>query len=75
MLTMTHNLLRKGQALLFACLLLGACSKSASLDEMSAARAAQQKARLGDDPKTLFPPGPMPVDTIELQQADNPQDL
>jgi hypothetical protein len=74
MLTMTHNLLRKGQALLFACLLLGACSKSSSLDEMAAARTAQ-KARIGEEPRPLFPPGPMPVDSIELEEARNPKDL
>jgi hypothetical protein len=75
MLTMTHNLLRKGRVLLAACLLLGACSKSASLNEMNAARAAQQKTRLGEEPRPLFPPGPMPVDTVELLEANNPLDI
>jgi predicted small secreted protein len=77
MLTMTFKLIRKGQALLMGCLLLAACSKNATVGDLNDIQSAHKKqtARIGEDSKSPLPPAPMPVDTLELEETRNPQDL
>jgi hypothetical protein len=72
---MDHTLLRKAQALLLGCVLLAACSKSATVNEMSETRKTEQRARVGEDSKSPLPPAPMPIDSLELAETHNPQDI